>query len=335
MGTGTYGGFSFQPEQYGGGRRRIEYILDALLQSSQDEIGLNIAPGGLGNVPSNVWLEDAATARGIDSAWSTNVRGSNEFDPRRTQAMLPRWEAIFGIVPPRGATPAQRRAAVTFAFQALGKSPTPGQITDDLTYLGTTLDGASTVFVGITNTSSAVGPLIYPGFNGVSVGSVRITASGSGYGAPPSVTFTAPPGGDQATGTAVLTGGAVTSVTITHAGSGYVVVPTVTFGSGAAAGTAYMANPNWYDPNSTTTPGVSLVDWWSAVLNVAVQVTQPAGMSGTTFHDLVSAMGAYLDGALPAWCTFDFYQLAHPGFPFNTEGFYLDEPNLSVESFRV
>ena len=46
-----------------------------------------------------------------------------------------------------------------------------------------------------------------------------ITASGSGYGAPPSVVFTTPPGGDFATGTAVLTGGKVTSVTITHAGS--------------------------------------------------------------------------------------------------------------------
>ena len=332
MSTGTYGGFSPQPEQYGGGRRRIEYILDALLQSSQDEAGLNITAGGNGQTPSNVWLEDAATARLIDDSWSTNVRGSNEFDPRRTMAMLPRWEKIFGIVPPGKATPSQRRAAVTFAFQALGKSPTPGQVVDDLTYLGTTSDGAATVFVGITNTTTATALQVFPGNNGTSVGAVRITNSGSGYGAPPSVIFTAPPvGGVSAAGTAVLTGGAVTSVTITNPGSGYVVVPTVTFGSGAATGYAIMANANQYDPNSTTTSGISLVDWWSPVLNVAVQVSQPAGMSGTTFHDLVGAMGAYLDGALPAWTTFNFYQLAHSG----SEGFYLDEPNLSVEAFRT
>lgn len=329
--TGTYGGFSPSPEQYGGGRRRVEYVLDALLQSDQAEIGLNTTPGGLGATPSNVWLEEVATARLVNASWSTNIRGANEFDPRRTQAMLPRWESIFGIIPPLGASPSSRRAAVTFAFQALGKSPTPGQIVDDLTYLGTTPDGAVTAFVGVTNTSSSVGTNIFPGNNGTGVGSVIITASGSGYGAPPSVVFTTPPGGDFATGTAVLTGGKVTSVTITHAGSGYVVVPTVTFGSGTAAGTAVMANANQYDPNSTTTSGISLVDWWSPVLHVAVQVAQPAGMSGTVFHDLVGAMGAYLDGALPAWCTFDFYQLAHAG----SLGFFLDEPNLSVEGFRT
>ena len=322
---GTYGGMSPQPERYGGARRNVEFILDALLQSDQQEVGLDITHG------NDVWVEEVATARAVNAEWNTNARGSNEFDPRRTQSMLPRWEKIFGIVPPLNATLPQRRAAVTFAFQSLGKSPSPGQVTDDLTYLGTTPDGESTVFVGITNTSSSV-LQVFPGGNGTGVGSVVITASGSGYGAPPTVTFTpAPPGGDFATGTAVLTGGKVTSVTITHAGSNYVVPPAVNFGSGAAAGYAVMANPNQYDSNSTTTAGVTLVDWWSGVLNVAVQVSQPAGMSSTVFNDLVGAMAAYLDGILPAWCTFDFYQKAHSG----AVGFFLDEVNLSVEALRI
>ena len=245
---GTYGGFAPQPERCGGGRRNVEYILDALLQSSSQEVGLDTTPG------NDVWVEDLSTARLLSASWDTNERGANEFDPRRTQSMLPRWEALFGVIPPLGATPASRRAAVVFAFEALGKSPSSGQVTDDLTYLGTSPDGVLCVFLQVVNTSSATGPSYYPG---------------SGF-----------------------------------------------------------SNP--YDPSGTTTAGVSIVDWWSAVLNVAVQVQQPAGMSPALFNDLVGNLVRYLDGTLPAWCTFSVFQLAH-GSP-AVGGFYLDEANLGIEA---
>ena len=58
---------------------------------------------------------------------------------------------------------------------------------------------------------------------------VVVTAGGSGYVMPPSLTFSAPPtGGLNATGYAVVTTGAVSSVVMTNQGAGYTSAPTVT-----------------------------------------------------------------------------------------------------------
>lgn len=75
-------------------------------------------------------------------------------------------------------------------------------------------------------------------FTAATVTAVTITAGGTGYTTAPSVTFSAPPSGVTATGTATIASGRVTGVTITNAGSGYVAAPTITFGgpgTGAAA----------------------------------------------------------------------------------------------------
>ena len=71
---------------------------------------------------------------------------------------------------------------------------------------------------------------------GDTVASVTITNPGNGYTADPTVTFSAPPSGGTATGTATRSG-SVDSVTITTAGSGYTSVPTVTFGVAPSGGT--------------------------------------------------------------------------------------------------
>lgn len=64
--------------------------------------------------------------------------------------------------------------------------------------------------------------------------SADITNEGSGYTAVPAVSFSAAPtGGTNATGTAILTGGAVTGITITQPGAGYTSAPTVTIAAGA------------------------------------------------------------------------------------------------------
>ena len=93
---------------------------------------------------------------------------------------------------------------------------------------------------------------------GNSVASVTISAGGSGYTSPPTVTF-APPGGipamdATATGTAQISAaGAVTNVIITSGGSGYpwipsvinagtLKAPTVTFSGGGGSGAAATAN---------------------------------------------------------------------------------------------
>jgi len=83
---------------------------------------------------------------------------------------------------------------------------------------------------------------------GGGVASVTVTNGGSGYAAPPAVTFNTA----GAAGTAVLTGGVVTSVTLTNRGSGYnpQTPPTVTFaapgGAGVTAtGIANVASEIW------------------------------------------------------------------------------------------
>lgn len=250
MSGGTYGGFAPQPERYGGGKRRIEYILDALLQSDQTEIGLDTTPAEFSPTQNPVWIEELATARAISAAWGTNTRGSNEFYPLKTMSMLPRWQVLFGIVPPSFETAPQQRAYLTFKWQALYKNPTPGQIADDLAYLGTTPDGTQTVFTGITYTNSTTGPQYYPG------------------------------------------GGA--------------------------------SNP--YAEDGVTVAGLSLVDWWSATLNVLVNVVQPVGMNYTVYQYLTGNIAQYLDGALPAWMT---YSLA------TSVGFFLDTQNLNFEAFAT
>lgn len=69
------------------------------------------------------------------------------------------------------------------------------------------------------------------------VASVAIGAGGTGY-TTATVTFSAPPAGVTATGTAVLASGVITGVTVTNPGSGYVTAPTVTFGGPGTGGTA-------------------------------------------------------------------------------------------------
>ena len=62
------------------------------------------------------------------------------------------------------------------------------------------------------------------------VASVKIDNGGAGYLVAPSVTFSAPPSGTTALGSAQMQNGAVTGVTIINPGTGYTAAPTVTFG---------------------------------------------------------------------------------------------------------
>ncbi len=74
------------------------------------------------------------------------------------------------------------------------------------------------------------------------VGFVTVNSGGSGYTTAPTVTFTAPPSGTTATGTAQISGGIVTSISITNGGSGYVTAPSITIGTEWTASTAVSTN---------------------------------------------------------------------------------------------
>jgi FtsP/CotA-like multicopper oxidase with cupredoxin domain len=68
---------------------------------------------------------------------------------------------------------------------------------------------------------------------------VVVTTGGAGYSAPV-VTFSAPPTGVTATGTATMANGIITGITVTNPGSGYTSAPLVTITGGAGTGaTAY------------------------------------------------------------------------------------------------
>jgi hypothetical protein len=91
-----------------------------------------------------------------------------------------------------------------------------------------------------------------------------ITAGGSGYTSAPTVTFTPPPSGTTATGTAVLTGDAVTSITVTDPGSGYTSPPVISFAGGAGSGAAAVAHSPGIvsaQPLSTTSGARVRIEW--------------------------------------------------------------------------
>jgi FtsP/CotA-like multicopper oxidase with cupredoxin domain len=73
------------------------------------------------------------------------------------------------------------------------------------------------------------------------IGSVTVTAGGSGYTAPPTVVFTPVSGGTGAAATAVLVNGVVTRVDITNRGTGYLAPPTVSFNTGGGPGSGAAA----------------------------------------------------------------------------------------------
>ena len=76
------------------------------------------------------------------------------------------------------------------------------------------------------------------------VGAVKVTNGGTGYGSNFTVTFTGATSTSPASGTAVVQGGSVVSVSINVAGAGYLSTPTVDFSAGSgggAAGIAYLA----------------------------------------------------------------------------------------------
>jgi len=125
------------------------------------------------------------------------------------------------------------------------------------------------------------------------VAAVIINAGGSGYTSAPTVTFSAPPTGTTATGTANFnsTSGVVTGVTITNAGSGYTTAPTVTFSAsntgitatGTAVYTGVMSmaagSQNGGSTGNGYTAGCSAAAAPSATLGTTCLLRAPYGLT--------------------------------------------------------
>lgn len=131
--------------------------------------------------------------------------------------------------------------------------------------------------------------VLTPGTNGIS--SITVTAGGSGYTTPPTVTITGP--GTGATATAVLTGDAVTSVTVTAAGSKYDNTTTISFSGGGGSGA--KATPVINCLNTVANQEV----YTFATANTFVQLT--TGVSSILFVESVAVSWGALKPVLNQW----------------------------------
>lgn len=80
---------------------------------------------------SNVYIENFAYARALDEMYETAQRARNCFDPdRMPDFMLSRWEKIFDITPPLGASHNQRRQALKARHVLFNVVPTEQAVRD-------------------------------------------------------------------------------------------------------------------------------------------------------------------------------------------------------------
>ena len=106
-----------------------------------------------------------------------------------------------------------------------------------------------------------------------SVGIVTITSGGSGYTTTPNVSIsTAPSGGTDATGEAVMVGGTISAIRISNAGVGYTVAPTITIGAATTiADGDYIFNETvQVSSDSSETARVKVWDAGSRTLDVSM-----------------------------------------------------------------
>ena len=106
-----------------------------------------------------------------------------------------------------------------------------------------------------------------------SVGIVTITTGGSGYTTTPNVSIsTAPSGGTDATGEAVMVGGTISAIRISNAGAGYTVAPTITIGAATtiADGNYIFNEIVQVSSDSSETARVKVWDAGSRTLDVSM-----------------------------------------------------------------
>lgn len=118
----SFGGMNPYPRKLGGGRPRIQDILDDLNNDRGDGFDAR-------NTESIVYVNNMAIARAIAAAWGTNNRMGNMWVPTRmSYETLVRWEKIMAIYPPPNATVSQRRARVELNLSHFGQPTNSGRI---------------------------------------------------------------------------------------------------------------------------------------------------------------------------------------------------------------
>ncbi len=95
---------------------------------------------------------------------------------------------------------------------------------------------------------------------------VTLQTGGSGYSSSPTVTFSAPPSGVTATGTATVSGGVITGINITNPGSGYVTAPSITITDSTGVNATAICNLNSFPTGQTIVPGTVYLDGYTFVM---------------------------------------------------------------------
>lgn len=156
------GGFSPGPEQYGGypgGAPLLQRVLESLQGAFGSAYDTSLS------APLGVELMAYARALTFDG-YGANQRLANQFVPATMTALvdsngvshglLPRWEAILGIVPSPTETETARRNAVAAKFLAIGNNATAQPIIDALTL------ALGPVFVGLVNITPSQALVYWP-----------------------------------------------------------------------------------------------------------------------------------------------------------------------------
>lgn len=133
-----------------------------------------------------------------------------------------------------------------------------------------------------TWTSVATGAALTPVRNeNSSIDSITINNGGNGYVTPPTITISAPAGGNNAVLTAVRNAetNSITSVTVTNGGGGYATAPTLTFSGGGGVNAAATANiSNGVITSVTVTSGGTN---YTSVPSIAVSATNSVQATAT------------------------------------------------------
>lgn len=121
-----YGGFHPYPRRFGGGRTRIQGVLDGLNADRGDTFEAS-------DRTTTVYVINMAVARAIAAAWGTNQRLANLWVPACMAGdLLSRWEKLLAIVPKPTDDESTRRAVIEEVLARFAHPALSGEITTAL-----------------------------------------------------------------------------------------------------------------------------------------------------------------------------------------------------------
>lgn len=118
----SFGGMSPYPRRFGGGRPRLQDILESFNADRGDAFDAS-------NTQSIVYVEGMGLARAVSAAWGTNERLGHLWDAvRMPNDVVVRWEKILKLAPATTDSWKDRREVIEAIFKRFGKAATIGPV---------------------------------------------------------------------------------------------------------------------------------------------------------------------------------------------------------------